>query len=141
MRPRIVLDASAAIHLVLAGPHAPAFADHLENAALVLAPDLFTAEAANALWKYVRAGELTLERAIELLGRALALVDVLTPAPELAVEALATASRSGHPVYDFLYAVLARRQGAPLLTMDRTLANRLLAMDFDVLCPLVSAGR
>jgi len=106
---------------------------------VVLAPDLFTAEVANSLWKYVKAGSLSQEKAIELLGRALALVEVLVPSPELAVEALATAAKAGHPVYDLLYAVLARRHSVPLLTMDGTLAKRLRAMDIETLCPLLSS--
>ena len=106
---------------------------------VVLAPDLFAAEAANALWKYVKAGDLSQERAVELLRRALDLVDILVPSSELAVEALATAAQAGHPVYDFLYAVLARRNGAPLLTMDRPLATRLQGMAIEVLCPLLSS--
>jgi predicted nucleic acid-binding protein len=137
LRPRLVLDASAAVHLVLAGPHAPVLLDQLEDAVLILVPDLFPTETANALWKYVKAGDLSAEKAIELLRRALALVDVLVPAPDLAVEALAMAAQAGHPVYDFLYVVLARRNGAPLLTMDRSLANRLQGAGIEALCPLL----
>ena len=118
MSRRIVLDASAALHAVLPGPAAEPVLDALASAAVVLAPDLYCLEVANALWKYVGAGELEAEEAGGRLERALALVDALTPVAELAKESLVTAAEAGHPVYDCAYAVLARREGATVLTAD-----------------------
>ncbi len=49
------------------------------------------------------------------------LVDQLVGEQELAREAMTVAIRHGHPVYDGLYGVLARRNGCPVLTLDRRL--------------------
>ena len=52
----IVLDASAAVRAVMDAAAQPALLDRLADAAAVLAPTLMRVEAANALWKYQRAG-------------------------------------------------------------------------------------
>jgi predicted nucleic acid-binding protein len=129
---RLVLDASAALHAVLPGPGAKAVLDALESAAVVHAPDLYSVEVANAIWKYVRAGDLRVDEAVEKLERAMALVDLTTPLSELAKEALVTAATEGHPVYDCTYAVLARREGATILTADRAFAEVLEKLRFPV---------
>lgn len=65
----------------------------------MIVPSIFFSEVANGLWKYA---------AIET---------------ELTADHQAVAHR--HPVYDLLYAVLARRTGAAVLTRDRRLADLL----------------
>jgi hypothetical protein len=72
----------------------------------VAAPSLYGSEVANALWKYVKAGSLELETAVERHDEAIALIDDFTAARELATEALAEGVRYRHPVYDLIYAVL-----------------------------------
>jgi predicted nucleic acid-binding protein len=131
-----VLDASAAIHLVMAADHAGSLAERLEKAVSVSAPDLFCSEVGNALWKYVKLGSLSLEQAGMHLEEALSLVDGMAPSDSLVHEALVAAARYGHPVYDVMYAVLARRHGAAVLTMDRGLAGLLRRMEIDVYCPV-----
>lgn len=105
-------------------------ADQLDGASLVLVPGLFRTEVANALWKYVRAEQLSVDNALRRLDEALALSDAEVPDAELLTEALASACRTGHPVYDQLYVILARRHAAHLLTRDRRLAE--LAGQLDV---------
>ncbi|MCD4747844.1 MAG: type II toxin-antitoxin system VapC family toxin [Thermoanaerobaculales bacterium] len=125
MRTRLVLDASAALEAVLRRPGGVAVLDAVEGAHNVTAPGLFAAEVANALWKHVRAGDLEREDAQTALEEALQLVDSLTESRDLVSEALVAASAFDHPVYDTLYAVLARRTGAAVCTLDRRL-KRLL---------------
>ena len=134
MSRRLVLDASAALHAVLPGPAAEPVLDALSGAALVLAPDLYAIEVANSLWKYVRAGDLAVDEAVAKLDRALALVDSLVPVEELAKESLVAAAESGHPVYDLAYAVLARREGATVVTADRGFTEALRGLRSPVLC-------
>ncbi len=136
---RAILDASAAVHLVLNHEHAPRLAAKLEEVVVVTAPDLFCSEVANALWKYVKAGELSPDLAIPRLEEGLALVDSLIPERLLAPEALVAAIRLQHSVYDMMYAVLARRSGAIVITMDRPLSLRLRNMEIDHFCPLITA--
>ena len=123
-----VLDASAAIEAVLGRSQALEIVDHLEHADRVTVPDLYFAEIANALWKYVRAGDLQLDDAQTMLSIGASLPDDVLPAGELATEALATATAFNHPVYDALYAVTARRKGAVVCTIDQRLAKLLEAM-------------
>jgi len=123
----LVLDASAAMEAVLGRPKAGAVLDLIETATNVHAPELYAAEVANALWKHVRAGDLDLEEAQQALRIALDLIDATTPSRELAEEALATAAAYDHPVYDALYAITARRNGATVCTLDRRLAALLEA--------------
>lgn len=136
---RAVLDASAAVHLVMNSQHAADLVNKLEEVAIVTTPDLFCSEAANALWKYVRAGELTLDLALTRLEQAMGLVDGVVPQRTLAPEALVAAAKHQRSVYDMTYAVLARRSGATVITMDRPFALVLRDMEIESYCPLLKA--
>jgi predicted nucleic acid-binding protein len=134
---RAVLDASAAVRLVLNGEYASHLAAKLEEVAIVTTPDLFCSEVANALWKYVRAGQLDVDPAMTLLEQCMGLVDDLIPERMLAPEALVAAARHQHRVYDMMYAVLARRSGATVITVDRSFALKLREMEIESYCPLL----
>jgi predicted nucleic acid-binding protein len=132
---RVVLDASAALHLVMDGESSDAIAEHLDGAQLVTAPDLFAGEVANGLWRYVEHGDITADEATDRLAAALALAGPLVPGTIVAHEALVAAATYHHPVYDMMYAVLARRQGAAVITRDARLARALRAMEVQVYFP------
>jgi predicted nucleic acid-binding protein len=134
-RPRLVLDASAALHAAMGLGQANRIFDLIEESAIVLAPALYCAEVANGLYKYVKADLMTEVQALDLHDRAVNLVDQLIGETELAREALAASIRFGHPVYDGFYAVLARRNGCPVLTLDRRLASLLERMQVDSITP------
>lgn len=134
-RPRLVLDASAALHAAMGLEHASRIFDRIEESTIVLAPALYCAEVANGLYKYVKADMLTEVQALDLHDRAINLVDQLVGETELAREALAASIRYGHPVYDGFYGVLARRNGCPVLTLDRRLATLLGRMQVDSISP------
>jgi len=122
---RLVLDASAAVRLVMRAEAADKLIEPVAVATAVIAPNLYASEVANALWKYVKAGSLEVETALERYEEATDLIDDFIPDRELATEALTEAVRYGHPVYDLLYAVLARRTGCTLLSMDQRLKTLL----------------
>lgn len=128
----LTLDASAAVRAVMDSAQQPRLLDALAAASVVYAPRLIVAESANALWKYHRAGladaNEVLERHSELMG----LVDVLIDDGELFPEALAMANRSGHPVYDCVYASVSRRYAAPLASFDGRLLKLCERMDIEV---------
>ena len=125
---KIVLDASAAIVAAIGKREGDAVLEHLARASVVLAPDLFVAEVTNALWKYVAAGEMSLDDASAALDAALGLIDVTTPVSAFAPEALREAATLRHPVCDLCYAIAARREGASVLTIDKRLMKLLAAM-------------
>ena len=115
---RTVLDASAAVHLVMRTERSGEFIARLESSQPVLAPTLFHDEVANTLWKYTRAGVIDKNTALTRLEEALSLVDAFEPDANLATEALSLAILHNHPVYDLIYIVLAMRFGARLLSAD-----------------------
>ena len=129
----VVLDASAALQVVLRLDDSRPLVDLLRSASTVVAPRLFAVETANALWKYVRAGHLSEKEAVEALRAALSLVTHPVEDADMAVEALSTAARYHHPVYDAMYATLARRLGGAVATRDRRLRELLAALRIDAI--------
>jgi predicted nucleic acid-binding protein len=124
-----VLDASAAVRLILGDPAVAELAESIREVALVLAPELMLSEVVNALWKLQRADQLPQLDPQQLLADARELVDRVEPDRHLHAEALALACHVNHPVYDCLYLALARREAATLISADRSLlqlAERLL---------------
>ena len=122
---RWVLDASSALHVVMRLPTAEPVIDKLEQASLVLVPQLYFSETANALWKYVSHNQLSAEQAIERYQEICALPDQAISDQTLAMEALSLASANNHPVYNMIYAVLARRNACGVLSKDSRLAKLL----------------
>jgi predicted nucleic acid-binding protein len=116
-----VLDASAAVRLILADSAAAAVAEQIRESALVMAPELMLSEVANTLWKLQRADHLADLDPQQLLADARDLVDRVEPDRHLQAEALALACHHDHPVYNCLYLALARREAATLISMDRRL--------------------
>jgi len=129
----VVLDASAALAVVLRQARGTALLETLSQATRVVAPRLFLSETANALWKYVSAGQLPEATALDRLGEATALVVHPLPDESLVPEALTMAVRYKHPVYDSMYAVLARRLSCPVVTLDQRLRKLLSEARIDVI--------
>ena len=127
----VVLDASAGLQVVLRLEGSRPLVEALRSASTVVAPRLFVVETANALWKYVRARHLAESEAIDALRAAISLVTHPVDDAELVVEALTTAVRFDHPVYDAMYAALARRLGGVVATRDRRLKDLLAALRID----------
>ena len=125
---RWVLDASAALHVVMRLPTAAPVIARLEQANLILVPQLYFSESANALWKYVSHNQLSAEQAIERYQDICALPDQAISDQTLALEALSLASTYNHPVYDMIYAVLARRNACGVLSKDSKLAELLVSI-------------
>ncbi len=116
-----VLDASAAVRLILGDPAATSLARQLREAVLVLAPELMLTEVANTLWNLQRARQRSDLDPQQLLADAHDLVDRVEPDRHLQAEALALACHLNHPVHDCLYLALARREAAPLISADQRL--------------------
>jgi len=131
----IVIDASAAVAVALAMPGSDAFQPLLEQADMVIAPELYIAEVCNAFWKYRKADLLAADQCEQALENALGLADQLEPALDLHREAFALAVRHLHPMYDALYLVLARRHNATLLTLDRRMAELARKLEIEVVIP------
>jgi len=116
----IVIDASIAVKWVLDEPRTDA-AFALRNEELI-APTIWCVEAANALWRRVRLGELTIEQALSRMSELeKAPVASLPIEPHVSL-ALELAARANHPVYDFLYLAVAVDRQTQVVTDDRRFA-------------------
>ena len=116
-----VLDTCAAFEIAFHGPKYSLFMNAVAGAEKVIAPTLFDSEVTNVLWKYARNGAVDEENARKTLAYLLQMVDEYTDTSELAIEALHEGIRLGHSIYDMFYLVLARHNGAALLTTDKKL--------------------
>lgn len=115
----IVLDASAALELLLARPLAPAIARTLEAQAEIHVPEHFHVEAIATLRRLRMHGGLSEQRAHQAL-RGLARLRTLRY-PVLALTEEVWALRNRLTAYDAAYLALAARLDAKLLTTDRGL--------------------
>lgn len=119
----IVLDASAAMAMVARTEKGKALSALALEGELMIAPDLYQSEVANACWKACVFGSMPQETAREALAAAVELVDEYWPVLDLLTEAYDEACFNHHPVYDMVYLVLARRTGATLFTLDKKLVR------------------
>jgi predicted nucleic acid-binding protein len=117
----LVLDASAAVQIALNRSPLPELQAALEDAEIVLAPDLLIPEVTNAIWKYHEFEKLELDVCHQVLESSLGLVDHFAPGSELHREAFLLARTSRLPVYDMFYMALARREDATILTLDHAM--------------------
>jgi predicted nucleic acid-binding protein len=117
-----IVDASVAVRWFVQGPGDERAAPWQGEPTLV-APDLVLAEAGNALWRYVRSGQLQIEEAASILQQVPLSIARLVETGDLVGDALLLASRLDHPVYDCVYLALAQREKLQLLTLDRKLAK------------------
>ena len=112
----IVIDASVALKWVFDEPGTEAAITLLAEE--LVAPELWLAEAATALWRHVRLGEVSVAEAvvrIEELRNA--------PVASMSVEpyvrrALQFGTMLDHPVYDCLYLALAEHCDTYVITDD-----------------------
>lgn len=116
-----VIDASAAVRLALAPDDAPALRRIVAEVDVVVAPELYAAQTANAFWKYVRARVVTRSEAARLLETCLAIPDEYASMAGLAAQAFELACRHQATVYDMTYLELARAREGTLVTLDRKL--------------------
>lgn len=124
---RFILDASVALAWFLDDP-VPAYASHLRQALLhgerALVPMLWTLEVANGLAVGERRRNLTADQVArclavveQLLGGTIEVSSVLVPFRQV----LSTARSFRLTAYDSIYLEIARTEGLPLATLDRSL--------------------
>ena len=128
----VVLDASAAIEIVMQRNSAQELSKYIMRADWVIAPNLFIAEVTNTIWKYQKIAELPYSRCEKYLEHALDLPDNFVNELDLYREAFKTSCTVNHPVYDILYLITARRNNGTLLTMDKKLKNMALKFSIDI---------
>lgn len=118
----MVVDASVAVKWVVPEAGSDAASDLLSRE--LWAPSLWLAEAANALRKKSRRGEITED---EARRRAQDLVDAPIEPIELPIllpTAMRMAGELGHSIYDCFYLAAALLRGVALVTADRRFAAK-----------------
>jgi predicted nucleic acid-binding protein len=116
-----VLDASAAIQIVLKKEKAKHFTKYYEKANWVIAPELFIPEITNVLWKYYKAKFFGTEECRQFVSDSISLADEFFESRDLWTEVLGESIKYNHSAYDLFYLVLARRNNAILLSNDMDL--------------------
>lgn len=117
----IIVDASVALKWVVNEPGtAAALAIRSEQ---LVAPVIWIAEAANALWRHVRLGEASAIEALARIARLERAPVLSLPIEPHVAAALELAIRCNHPVYDCLYLALAIQQDTQVVTADRRFAD------------------
>ena len=117
----VVLDASAALGIVLKKEKNVRYTEFLADASAVIAPELCISQISNAALKYYRFHGFTRAEAVSLAEDGIALVDQYIPVEGMWKEALRESITYDHPVYDALYVICARRNDGVLLTNDERL--------------------
>lgn len=125
MRKAVVVDTNVAIKWVLKEPDSgiakALLAEWINKEIIMLAPGLFAYEVANILYKNVRKGEISLERARYALTTILnsELELIFSSDAFLSTRALELADQYGLPAtYDAHFLALAEREGCELWTAD-----------------------
>ena len=118
-----VLDASAAIEIVMGRNSGEKLSKYVLEADWVIAPTLFISEVTNTVWKYQKLADFPYRSCEKALDQALAIPDDFINELDLYREAFKLSCTLNHPVYDMFYLVIARRNNGRLLTLDKQLIN------------------
>lgn len=127
----IVLDSCALVDMVRQTEEGLALQQLMMENEKVVSCDLVRVEAASVFRKLARIEGLTPAQAEEYFNAGLALVDEFYPMDDLQSEALRESIRLDHSTYDLFYFVLARRTGATLCTLDKSLMRLCLENGVD----------
>ena len=129
---RYVLDASVAAkwflpraHETLVDEALALLSDYAADRISLMAPDLLWPEFTNILWKAVKHRRISAELAHEAIADLLALQVVSVASSPLLGNAFAIAATFDRTVSDALYIAVAAESGAPVITADERLVNRL----------------
>jgi predicted nucleic acid-binding protein len=116
------IDVCGAMEILLQKEKAAKFSKVLQEATLVIAPDLYIVELTNTFWKYHRANILTKDECAQYIKDGINYVDKFIDGKELCQEAFSEGIKNKHSIYDMFYMVVTRRNDGVLITNDSVLA-------------------
>lgn len=96
----------------------------IETVEEIIVPDSLFAELGNVVWQWIEFRQLPLEKGLEVLEDAEALVDRIIPTAYVRELALELAVGASHPFYDTLFIATAIRERVGVITFDRKLAAK-----------------
>ena len=119
----VVLDVSGASQILFHKEKMEKFDSALQEASLVLAPDLYVPELTNTLWKHYNLENYPVEKCQKFIEVGISYVNKFMDTKELWPEAFQLGLENKHSIYDMYYLVLARQHSALLVTNDKDLAG------------------
>ena len=129
-----VIDVCGVVEILLHKEKAGKFYKTLQEATLVVAPDLYVSELTNVLWKYYTVNNFSKDRCIKYIKKGIDYIDTFINAKELWEESFSEGIKNKHSVYDMLYMITARRNSGILVTNDSVLASICKKNHVDVCC-------
>jgi predicted nucleic acid-binding protein len=116
------IDVCGAMEILLQKEKAEKFSKILQEATLIIAPDLYISELTNTLWKYNREKILSKDECVQYIKDGIHYVDKFIDSKELWQEAFSEGIKNNHSIYDMFYMVVTRRNDGILITNDSVLA-------------------
>ena len=129
----IVLAASAALEIALNRESGELFRGELKKSDLVISPDIFPSEITNAFWKYASFSNLDIEKCKEGINYCINLVDDYIQTRAICTEVFTESVILEHSAYDIFYLIVARRNGALLLTKDKKLKKKAKELNIGII--------
>jgi len=132
----MIVDANLATYWYVPSPFSAAASTYMARSDLA-APQIVLPEAANALLKYMRAGQISADDVFTAVGRIPKVITTLIDDSSLTPNAARLSVAHNHKVYDCLYLALALQRREPLATADRRLAAlaRQLSIETELIEP------
>ena len=117
----LAIDASVAVKWFIEEPRSSAARKILGKTESLIAPDIFTPEITNAVWKKVKADEIPMDQGKAIVSNLPLFIDHFVLSSQLIDRAFHLAVEFSHPVYDCLYLALAEHESVILITDDAKL--------------------
>jgi predicted nucleic acid-binding protein len=117
------IDVCGAMEILLQKEKAAKFSKILQDATLIIAPDLYISELTNTIWKYYRVNILTKDECVHYIKDGLNYVDKFVDGKDIWQEAFSEGINNSYSIYDMFYMVVTRRNGGVLITNDLVLAE------------------
>jgi len=127
-----IIDASAAIALIVESPRTRTVRKIFSSTAQLTAPDILIAETANAIWNHRRTHAFSSKYVGDFLEGLSVNVSMVSSAA-LVAEAYAIAIELNHPAYDALYLALAKRDTTQIVTFDERLVRKVSGTRYESL--------
>jgi len=119
----VIIDASAAMQVVMISEWTDRIAHLRASTDYFIAPDIYSAEVGNAIWKYYRFSKLGMDASRKFYVLLHELIDVIVPTRMIGTEALEIALTHALTMYDSLYLACALSYRCSLFSIDKKLVE------------------